>query len=71
MARRLEEFTFTTGGRCNLDGGWELRHANTIGKALLEHKSSLRKVDIDIDEYINETDTADDESPVDESRRDE
>lgn len=71
VSRQLEEFTFTTGGRCNLDGGWELRHANTIGKALLEHKSSLRKIDIDIDEYISETDLADDESSVDESHEDE
>ncbi|KAI0535322.1 hypothetical protein GGR58DRAFT_515500 [Xylaria digitata] len=50
--KRLEEFAFTTGGRCNLEGGYTLRAGNTISKALHEHKSSLRKIDIDIDEHI-------------------
>ncbi|KAI0442222.1 hypothetical protein F4803DRAFT_551383 [Xylaria telfairii] len=51
VPKRLEEFTLTTGGRCNYDG-YTTRSAKTIGKALYHHKSSLRKIDIDIDEYI-------------------
>ena len=51
VPRRLEEFTLTTGGRGTGDGRSFGRGAKTIGKALLEQKSSLRKIDIDIDEY--------------------
>ncbi|KAI3318821.1 hypothetical protein HD806DRAFT_303628 [Xylariaceae sp. AK1471] len=66
VPKRLEEFTFTTGGRCNLHGGYTMRCAKTIGKALYEHKSSLRKIDIDIDEYIGGDEQTDDESLADE-----
>ncbi|KAI8949620.1 hypothetical protein F4801DRAFT_552734 [Xylaria longipes] len=71
VPKRLGEFTFTTGGRCNLGGGYLARCAKTIGKALYEHKSSLRKVDIDIDEYIGGDEQSDDESPADEENQDE
>ncbi|KAI1356184.1 hypothetical protein F5Y01DRAFT_268809 [Xylaria sp. FL0043] len=52
VPKRLEEFTFTTGGRASSDGGYALTFAETIGKALYSHKSSLRKIDLDIDEHI-------------------
>jgi hypothetical protein len=54
VPRRLEEFTLTTGGRSSRDGSSLMRGAKTIGKALLEQKSSLRKIDIDIDEYYTQ-----------------
>ncbi|KAJ2998408.1 hypothetical protein NUW58_g334 [Xylaria curta] len=57
VPKRLEKFTFTTGGRCNYDGGYTARCAETIGRALYEHRSSLRKIDIDIDEYIGGEET--------------
>ncbi|KAI0455342.1 hypothetical protein F5B21DRAFT_503395 [Xylaria acuta] len=63
----LEEFTFTTGGRCIQDGAQVARCAKTIGEALYEHKSSLRKIDIDIDEYIGGDDQSD-EDEVEESK---
>ncbi|KAI1170548.1 hypothetical protein F4777DRAFT_568746 [Nemania sp. FL0916] len=63
VSKHLEEFTFTTGGRCNLEGGHCRRCPETIGKALYQHRSSLRKVDIDIDEFIsrNEADEEDED----------
>lgn len=61
IPKRLEEFAFTTGGRCNQDGGYVARCAKTIAKALYQHKSSLRKIDIDIDEYIGGDDQREDE----------
>ncbi|KAI0109623.1 hypothetical protein GGR51DRAFT_101705 [Nemania sp. FL0031] len=64
LSRRLEEFTFTTGGRNNLHGGFATRSAKVIGKALYEHRTSLRKIDIDIDEYIG---GRDEDSPSDEA----
>ncbi|KAI1133495.1 hypothetical protein F5Y10DRAFT_69 [Nemania abortiva] len=63
VPRRLEEFTFTTGGRNNLDGGYTCRSPKTIGKALYEQKSSLRKIDIDIDEFIGGGDSDDEDEP--------
>ncbi|KAI1424008.1 hypothetical protein F5Y12DRAFT_754284 [Xylaria sp. FL1777] len=61
VAKRLEEFTFTTGGRSNLHGGCVVRSANTIGRALYAHRSSLRKIDIDIDEHIDGEEESDQE----------
>ncbi|KAI0816135.1 hypothetical protein GGR55DRAFT_685794 [Xylaria sp. FL0064] len=52
VPKRLEEFTFTIGGRASSDGGHALTFAETIGKALYSHKSSIRKLDLDIDEHI-------------------
>ncbi|KAI1272389.1 hypothetical protein F5Y07DRAFT_392033 [Xylaria sp. FL0933] len=52
VPKRLEEFTFTTGGRASSDGGYAFTSAATIGKALYSHKSSIRKIDLDIDEHI-------------------
>ncbi|KAI0411848.1 hypothetical protein F5X98DRAFT_356306 [Xylaria grammica] len=52
VPKRLEEFTFTTGGRASPDGGGSIMFAKIIGKALHEQKSSLRKIDLDIDEHV-------------------
>ncbi|RWA05050.1 hypothetical protein EKO27_g10055 [Xylaria grammica] len=49
----VEEFTFTAGGRATSDGGSAVMFANIIGKALHEHKSTLRKIDLDIDEHVD------------------
>ncbi|GAW19582.1 hypothetical protein ANO14919_090700 [Xylariales sp. No.14919] len=53
VPKRLEEFTFTAGGRATSDGGSSVMFANIIGKALHEQKSSLRKIDLDIDEHVD------------------
>ncbi|KAI1755502.1 hypothetical protein F4782DRAFT_527554 [Xylaria castorea] len=62
VPRRLEEFTFTTGGGCVQGGGQLDRCAKTIGKALCEHRSSLRKINIGFDEYIGGDEQSNDES---------
>ncbi|KAJ3563207.1 hypothetical protein NPX13_g8282 [Xylaria arbuscula] len=50
---RLEELTLTTGGRCTTDGSRSFIAAKQIGKALFAHKAWLRKIDIDLDDYID------------------
>ncbi|KAJ8109268.1 hypothetical protein ONZ43_g6179 [Nemania bipapillata] len=53
LPKRLEQFTLTTGGRNSLHGGYEIVSARQIGKALYQQRTWLRKIDIDIDEYVN------------------
>ncbi|KAI1154900.1 hypothetical protein F4825DRAFT_410259 [Nemania diffusa] len=71
VPKRLEEFTLTTGGRNSLDGGYPITSAKNIGKALYQHKSSLRKIDIDIDAYLDDREQSDDEQSDDEQSDDE
>lgn len=53
LPRALEEFTYSTGGRGIVDGN-PIVYPKTLGKALLCHKGSLRKVDVDMDARIHE-----------------
>jgi hypothetical protein len=49
MAKRLEELTWSCGGRAT-NGGHSLAiHGQKIGKALLVHRETLRKLDLDLD----------------------
>ncbi|KAI0476872.1 hypothetical protein F4859DRAFT_514204 [Xylaria cf. heliscus] len=70
VPKRLEEFTLSTGGRCIQDGQVD-RCAETIGKALHGHRSSLRKIDIDIDEYIGGHEGHEDEDEYEEGEEEE
>ena len=54
--KRLEEFTFTTGGRASNDGGFYQVYPKTIGKALGCHKDTLRIIDLDLDEHLSFSD---------------
>ncbi|KAI0429615.1 hypothetical protein F5Y09DRAFT_309914 [Xylaria sp. FL1042] len=67
VSKRLEEFTFTIGGRESLSGEFVHTTAHTIGKALYSHKSSLRKIDLDIDGHILCIRPTDDDDDYDES----
>ncbi|KAI9148968.1 hypothetical protein HJFPF1_11012 [Paramyrothecium foliicola] len=49
VPRALEELTIQTGGLSTRDGSHNTVHPMTLGKALHDHKSSLRKLDIDLD----------------------
>ena len=73
IPRRLEELTLTTGGRSTIDGGSYLITAKQIGQALSMHKESLRKIDIDLDDYITTSGRSfdDDYDYVEEEGRDE
>jgi hypothetical protein len=48
VPRALEEFTFSAGGLSQPKGGSLPLLPKTLGKALLEHKETLRVVDLDI-----------------------
>ncbi|KAK5626194.1 hypothetical protein RRF57_001909 [Xylaria bambusicola] len=50
----LEELTLTIGGHSTNNGGYSVVSAKTIGQALFIHKTSLRKVDIDLDCCLDE-----------------
>lgn len=47
IPRTLEEFSFSTFGLMNTDGGTSLIYPKTIAKCLLEYRSSLRVLDLD------------------------
>lgn len=51
--KKLEQFTFTTGGRSLLGGGHYIVYPKTIGKALACQKATLSKLDLDLDERLN------------------
>lgn len=51
VPKALEEVTLTSGGRSTHDGGSNPMVPMTIGKALLDHKTTLRKLDIDLDAF--------------------
>jgi hypothetical protein len=55
MARALEELTVSVGGRRSNDGTQSSIHQKSLGKALLGQKSSLKVLDLDIDEYLDST----------------
>ncbi|KAK0648126.1 hypothetical protein B0T16DRAFT_327202 [Cercophora newfieldiana] len=48
VPRALEEFTFTAGGLAHFKGGSPVLLPKTLGKCLLEHKDTLRVIDMDI-----------------------
>lgn len=52
LSRALEDFTFSNGGRGSWDSSSSVVYPRTLGKALLSQKSSLRRLDLDIDELI-------------------
>ncbi|KAH8906606.1 hypothetical protein BR93DRAFT_968196 [Coniochaeta sp. PMI_546] len=47
IPRALEEFSLSTYGLQSPDGGNSLRYPKTLGKCLLEHRESLRELDLD------------------------
>jgi hypothetical protein len=51
MCKALEEFSISVGGRSSSSGGFKVMRAKILGKALLSQKSSLKVLDIDMDEY--------------------
>lgn len=55
LSRALEEFTVSNGGRDSWDGSSSIVYPKTLGKALLSQKSSLRSLDLDIDDLIYTT----------------
>ncbi|KAI0131846.1 hypothetical protein BJ170DRAFT_611515 [Xylariales sp. AK1849] len=46
--RALEEFTVIEGGLWSVDGGSPITYPKTIGKSLLDHKDTLKVLDLDI-----------------------
>jgi hypothetical protein len=53
MAKALEYFTFSVGGRATNDGGHSIVKPKTIAKSLLVHRESLKSLDIDVDDYLH------------------
>jgi hypothetical protein len=51
--KRLEQFTYATGGRCYLNRGKARFDPRTIIKALLLHRESLEVLDLDVDSQIS------------------
>ncbi|KAK5723293.1 triosephosphate isomerase [Elasticomyces elasticus] len=54
MPKQLEEFAYSVGGRDTRDGGHDMFSARTIGKALSDHRESLRVLDIDADDQLTD-----------------
>ena len=52
MAKRLEEFVHSVGGRDSNRGNRYLIMARTLGKALSDQRKSLRRLDIDVDSML-------------------
>jgi hypothetical protein len=52
VCKALEEFSFSIGGRCSLDGGFHIMSPKVLGKALLIQKHSLKVLDVDVDASI-------------------
>ena len=46
--RELEEFVLSTGGLAHFEGGTSVACVKTLGKSLLEHKDTLKVLDLDI-----------------------
>lgn len=49
IPKALEELSISMGGLWNIDGGRPMVYSKTIGKCLLEHKETLRVLDLDVD----------------------
>jgi hypothetical protein len=47
IPKALEEFSLSTYGLWSTDGGTSLRYPKTLGKSLLEHRDSLRQLELD------------------------
>ncbi|TKA71342.1 hypothetical protein B0A55_05129 [Friedmanniomyces simplex] len=54
MPKHLEEFSHSVGGRDSSDGGHYLFSARTLGKALWDQRASLRKLDVDVDDMLQD-----------------
>lgn len=52
IPRALEEFTLSLGGLWSTDGGHSCITLKTIGKCLLEHKDTLRRLDLDVGDIV-------------------
>jgi hypothetical protein len=52
MAKALEDFTWSCGGRASNDGTGESFHGEKVGKALLCQRETLRHLDLDIDDAL-------------------
>lgn len=52
LATALEDVHFSVGGRSPNHGGFSSTHPKAIGKALEQHQTTLRSIDLDLDEFV-------------------
>lgn len=69
LPKALESFTVSIGDWETHDGGYSLMFPKTLGKALLGQKSSLRVLDVDVDEYLRPGMRAEEEDDSDPDAR--
>ncbi|KAM7216446.1 hypothetical protein V8F06_008159 [Rhypophila decipiens] len=65
VPRALEELTVSLGGLSSFEGGMALVNPKTLGKCLLEHKTTLKKLDLDIACMVSGSGTNMDEAEED------
>jgi hypothetical protein len=55
LSKALEEFKFSIGGRAtvDVDGGFAMIYPKMPRKVLLRQKASLRRLDLDMDDYLH------------------